>query len=54
MILTKISNEDSMTLNENFDNLKDIKKKKDDENININKKIDLMDIFYDSLNIGIY
>ena len=51
MILTKISNEDSITLNENFDNSKDIKKKKDDENININKKIDLMDIFYDSLDI---
>ena len=54
MILTKISNEDSMSLNENFDNSKDIKKKTDDENININKKIDLMDIFYDSLDIGIY
>ena len=54
LILTKISNEDSITLNENFDNSKDIIKKKDDEHININKKIDLMDIFYDSLDIGIY
>ena len=54
LILTKISNEDSMTLNENTDNSKDIIKKKDDEHLNINKKIDLMDIFYDSLDIGIY
>jgi len=54
LILTKISNEDSMTLNENFDISKDIIKKKDDEYKNINKKYDLMDIFYDSLDIGIY
>jgi len=43
-----------MTLNENFDFSKDIIKKKDDEYKNINKKYDLMDIFYDSLDIGIY
>ena len=54
LILTKISNEDSMILNENFENSKDIIKKKDNENKNINKKFDLMDIFYDSLDIGIY
>ena len=54
LILTKISNEDSMTLNKNFDISKDIIKKKDDEYKNFNKKIDLMDIFYDSLDIGIY
>ena len=43
LILTNISNED-------YDNSKDIIKK-DVEHINVNKKIDLMDIFYDSLDI---
>ena len=45
LILTNISNED-------YDNSKDIIKK-DVEHINVNKKIDLMDIFYDSLDIFI-
>jgi len=54
LILTKITNEDSMTLNKNFDNSKDIIKKKDNEDINVDKKFDLMDVLYDSLEIGIY
>ena len=54
-ILTKISNEDSMILNENFDNLKDIKnEKKKNENKNNEKEIGLMGIFLKSLEDGIH